>query len=643
MSPRRFPYRLGTVLLAAVFALSASHLHASPVRSGHVEAELVSESASMVPGQSFWVAVRLKMDPGWHTYWQNPGDSGLPTSVSWKLPGDISAGPIQWPYPRLNTTLGVTTYGYERDVGLLVKITPAAELTGGTTKELRARVSWLVCREACQPGQAELRLTLPVTTRSRPPDSRTTELFRALRSELPQADPLMRFVANLGASDLNLRVAGTGNVDPATVRFYPAQGGVASSSAAQDARIDRGELTIRVPRGDSSDPLKLERLQGVLELTDGGQIRAVLVDATMGTRGGTLVPSGARSGLGILTALFFAFLGGIILNLMPCVLPVLSLKVMSFISESPGSKRTGFAHGLVFSAGVIVSFWVIAGLLLALRAAGQTLGWGFQLQNPIVVAVLALLFFILGLSMFGVFEIGTRLTALGSVFAARRGWAGSFFSGLLAVAVATPCTAPLMGSALGYALSQPPVVIAGVFTSLAIGMSFPYVLLTLIPKRSRWIPTSGKWMETLKQVLGFPLMATAAWMATVFLALSGPSALAALLAALVVSAVGAWVFGRWGGDRPERPDPSNRRRSGRSPSGKQPLAGCAWSAWRQVHGLLGGIPSGDCTRRARLGAIHPRSARRSSRARYPGLHRFHRGMVPYLPGEREGRPPRRAG
>ena len=547
MRPRLFPERLGTALLATVFVLSASHLHALPVRYGHVEAELVSESASIVPGQPLWVAVRLRMDPEWHTYWQNPGDSGLPTSISWNLPAGFSAGPIQWPSPRLNTTLGVTTYGYEGEVGLLVEITPSAELAVGTMKELRAQVSWLVCREVCQPGRAELRLTIPVTARSGAPDPRTTDLFRAFRSELPQADPSLRFAADLRANDLTLRAEGIGNADPATARFYPAQVGLASSSTAQDARIQRRALVIRVPRGDSSEQ-KPARLQGVLEFSQDGHPLAVLVDTPLGAGGAAQGPSGAGgSGLGVLAALFFAFLGGIILNLMPCVLPVLSLKVMSFISESSASKRKGVAHGLVYSAGVIVSFWLVVGLLLALRAAGQTLGWGFQLQNPIVVAVLALLFFILGLSMFGVFEIGTRLTALGSAFAARSGWAGSFFSGLLAVAVATPCTAPFMGTALGYALSQRPVVVFGVFTSLAIGMSFPYVLLTLVPKRSRWIPRSGKWMETLKQVLGFPLMASAAWMAMVLLALSGPTALAALFAALVVSAAGAWVFGRWGG------------------------------------------------------------------------------------------------
>ena len=280
----------------------------------------------------------------------------------------------------------------------------------------------------------------------------------------------------------------------------------------------------------------------MLAITAGDLTRGLVIDAPVTGASGSAGPV-----VGLLAALALAFLGGILLNLMPCVLPVLSLKVLGLVRHAQAGRHRAFAHGLVFSAGVLVSFWAIAGLLIGLRAGGQMLGWGFQFQSPWLVTLAAMLFFLVGLNLFGVFEIGTGAAAAGARLSGREGWAGSFLSGLLATVVATPCTAPFMGSALGYALTLPPLASLAVFTSLGLGMAAPYLVLSAAPGLVRRVPRPGRWMETLKQVMGFPMMAAVVWMASVLLALSGQGSLVFLLGALVASGTGAWVWGRWGG------------------------------------------------------------------------------------------------
>jgi len=516
------------------------------VGAGPVEAELVAEQRSIVPAQPFWVALRLKMDPGWHTYWLNPGDSGLPTRISWELPEGFTAGPLQWPYPRLFDSLGVGTYGYTGEVALLALLTPPADLRAGATAILRARADWLACEQVCIPGNAELTLRLPVGSAEPPPDLRWAELFRAQRDRIPQADPGLSFSALLRPQEVTLTAKGFPAGGLASSYFFSEVESLVSSAAPQAARWDGQTLTLRLARvpGSSGPPA---RLKGVLVVPDGAGERALRVDVPLSKRaGGASALSLAAARSGFLLALAFAFLGGILLNLMPCVLPVLSLKLLGFVQKAHSSRRGALLHSLVFTAGVLVSFWLIVGLLLALRAGGQSLGWGFQFQSPGVVVAAAALFFLLGLNMFGVFEIGVGLGGLGAGLQARQGWAGSFFSGFLATAVATPCTAPFMGSALGFALSQPPALVFAVFTALALGMSLPYVVLSASPGLMCRIPRPGRWMETLKQVMGFPLVASAVWMASVLVALSGSAALLALLIAFVACALGAWVYGRWG-------------------------------------------------------------------------------------------------
>ena len=535
---------------AALFALLAAAPAAAEGRLfGHLQADLVSETLSVEPGTPFTVAVWLSMDPGWHTYWKNPGDFGIPTTIEWDLPAGFAAGQIQWAAPRTLGSPGLETYGYEGQVALLVLITPPADMAPARAVTLRARVNWLVCEKVCIPGMADLLVSLPVLAGAAPADPERRELFATARSRIPSLDLSLGISATSDGSELRLRVQGAGLEVTQPMHFFPESSDLISSGAPQKVSRDKSGALVSVARPVPSLP-PANRLAGVLLIGTSGQPRAVVVDIPLVSK--AAIPP-AASGPGFLLAILFAFLGGVLLNLMPCVLPVLSLKVVSLVGQSPSSRGGAVAHGLSFTAGVLVSFWLLVGLLLALRAGGQLLGWGFQFQNPAVVVVVACLFFVLGLSMFGVFEIGAGVTALVSGAPARKGRAGSFFSGFLATAVATPCTAPFMGSALGYAISQPPAITFAVFTSLALGMALPFLILSVFPSLVTGIPRPGRWMETLKQVMGFPLMASALWMAWVLVALSGPTSVISLLAAFLSIGAGAWVYGRWGGLARARP------------------------------------------------------------------------------------------
>lgn len=505
----------------------------------------MASQLSIRPGEQFTIALRLSMDPGWHTYWRNPGDSGLPTAVDWLLPKGFTADLVEWPVPAAFKEQDLTTFGYEGEALLAAAITPPADLMPGSTVALRARVSWLACRVECLPGSAEVSLVLPVRTGAPLADPRGKRALDAARTRMPVRDASVSFTVRPARGFFELRADGLRVPSGLSLLFAPDTSGFIEHSAPQPVASDGSGVSLRL-KSARAGAAPSGRLQGLLLVMGGAAPRGLAVDAPFPVSGG-----GAGAGLGIALALAFAFLGGILLNLMPCVLPVLSLKVVSLLRNSHSTGRGALAHGLVFSAGVLVSFWLIAGVLLALRAAGPLLGWGFQFQSPGLVAGVAVLFFLVGLNLFGVFELGTGAAAAAAGVRSRGGWAGSFASGLLATAVATPCTAPFMGSALGYALSRPPAAALAVFTALGLGMSLPYLLLSAAPGLVKRIPRPGRWMETLKQAMGFPMMAAVVWMGSVLIALSGAASLLFLLGALVASGIGAWVWGRWGGiDRP---------------------------------------------------------------------------------------------
>jgi len=532
-----------TALLLFFLALNAAAAPMLSVRSGPVVAQVAVEQTSILPGKPFTAGVSLRMDPGWHVYWKNPGDSGLPTKVSWEMPAGFTAGPLQWPVPERFETQGLVTYGYSGQVLLLSVITPPPSLPVGQAVTVRAYVDWLACTIECTPGKAALGISLPVGPAEPQNDLQWEESFRSARALVPAVLPAARVSVHADTARVTLRVQGVDVPAGAQVGFYPAAAGTIKDSAQQSAELSDTGLTLRMDR--PADAQALSVFEGVLAVFGHGQALGYEVSVPVSpTRSGE-TGTAAVPIAGFLLALALAFLGGILLNLMPCVLPVVSLKVLSFVRQSEGGSS--LRHGILFTAGVLASFWIIAAVLVALRAGGRLLGWGFQFQDPIVLIITAFLFFLIGLNLFGVFEIGSAFTRLGSRLAGARGEAGSFFSGLLATAVATPCTAPFMGSALGYALTHSLPAAFGVFTALALGMSAPYVLLSAFPALAARLPKPGKWMETFKQIMGFPMMGAALWMIFVFSALADSAGVIRLLAALLLSGMGAWIWGRWGG------------------------------------------------------------------------------------------------
>jgi DsbC/DsbD-like thiol-disulfide interchange protein len=455
------------------------------VRTDQIEAELVSERASLVPGEPITVALRLKAIPGWHTYWRNPGDSGEPTRIEWRLPPGFSAGDIEWPVPVRIPVGPLMNYGYKGEVLLLTRIVVPANLEQKTAT-LRAKANWLVCEVQCLQQEGELALTLPVA-RSAAPDARWGKPIAAARERLPVPAPAQwSFSARAEEGGASLGVVPPPGVELKEAFFLPFDEGKIEPAAPQSLSKD-GDAYRLTLRGAAQPVGAFERASGVLVSPE----RSLAID----------VPVVARfADLGLAVALAFAFAGGLILNLMPCVLPVLSIKALSF-------QEARLKEGLLYSLGVLASFWVLAGALIALRALGSQLGWGFQLQSPIAVALLAALFLVLALNLSGLFEFR---------FALAGGPSGHFFSGVLAVVVASPCTAPFMGAALGYAVFESGWRAFAVFTALGVGMALPYAALAASPGWRRYLPRPGPWMPRLKRWLAVPLYATVLWLAWVF-------------------------------------------------------------------------------------------------------------------------------
>ncbi len=533
---------------------------AGPVRTDHVEAELVSEVTSIQPGKPFWVALRLDMDEHWHVYWRNAGDAGIPPRLEWELPDTIEAGDIHWPYPSRIPAGPLMNFGYEGEVLLMVPLTPAKELPAGGDVELKLDANWLVCKEVCLPEEASLALTLPV--RNEPPSFHETwaPRFEDTRRRWPLQETEWTFGATLpGDGTLALHLAPPEWLEtaPENVRFFPHEAGIIQPAADQTWQSSDGAYTLRLERSKTSEDLP-SRITGVLVSDTGWRgpesEKALAFSSELGqspSAGGSAPAGGAATSLWLV--LLAAFAGGLILNLMPCVFPIISIKVLGFVNQAHEGHGTSRLHGWLFTAGILVCFWLLAGALLLLRAGGEQIGWGFQLQSPIFLSLLGVIFFLLSLNLFGVFEIGTGLAGTGSEWTSRSDWLGSFSSGLLAVIIATPCTAPFMGAALGYALTQPAYVAMLVFTALGAGMAAPYLILSHSQALIQRIPRPGPWMESLKQFMGFVLLAAVLWMLWVLNQQAGSMAVLLLLAGFLAAAMGCWVYGRWGALSRPRP------------------------------------------------------------------------------------------
>jgi Thiol:disulfide interchange protein len=493
----------------SIFALASHGQSQSYEGKQLVKAELLADTAAVVPSKPFTVGLLLQMAPGWHTYWKFSGDAGLPTEVKWKLPEGWKVGEIQWPIPLKTTDPGdIQTYGYQDEVLLMQEITPPASINDSTVK-LAAEANWLVCEKICIPGNANLQLELPRSTTDVPAN---IEKFAHYRRLLPRDWPGAKVAAatwKRAGSDLRLSVRSATLADYPNVDFYPLPQGDTVVGHPQVESRNGSEIVFRVPLESASKDLS--SIQGLVVLArhaNGNERTAwqVPISAIASVESATSIP--AR---GIFTFILFGFLGGIILNLMPCVLPVISLKIFSFIQHAGQSRQKILRSGIAFAGGIFVWFIGLALFLIALKAAGREITWGgFQFTNPYFVLALSAIVLVFALNLFGVFEISMPQTATRSVlgWTGAQGDVGSFFQGVFATVLATPCTAPFLGTALGFAFTQSPAIILSIFVAIAAGMSAPYLLLCLQPAWLRFLPKPGPWMLHVKQFMGFLLLAT---------------------------------------------------------------------------------------------------------------------------------------
>ncbi len=545
--------------LLTAFALLAAPLAAlaagAVVTTPQVRAELVAHAPEGVaPGKPLWLGLALEHKPQWHTYWKNPGDSGLPTTLAWTLPAGFAAGEIEWPTPRKLPIGPLLNYGYDGVVLLPVPVQVPAGFAGEQLA-VSLKADWLVCKDVCIPESGEFALSVP----ARAATAGHAVLFQTTRAALPREVAGTTASATLEGDKLVVKVGGL----PAAwqgreLAFMPETTGVIANAAVPETSWSGPDWAARIPL----DPQR----------TDGPETMPVVL-ATAGEAAGVRVAVKVTSpwpaiqtpaplppiveaapskpappvtppapSVGFIAAAALAFVGGLLLNLMPCVFPVLSLKVLGFASHVHERSKL-LAGGLAYTAGVVLSFVALAGLLLALRAGGEQLGWGFQLQQPVVVAGLAVLFTLIGLNLAGVFEIGGLLPSSWLASRARHPLVDSALTGVLAVAVAAPCTAPFMGASLGAAVTMPPAQALAVFVALGLGMSMPFLLASAWPAVADALPRPGPWMAHFKTLLAFPMFATVVWLVWVLGQQVGIDGAAALLATLVALAFAAWALG----------------------------------------------------------------------------------------------------
>jgi len=551
---------LGLLLVSpAVYPLSGG-----VVASDNVKARLITEVDAIAPGQSIWIALEFNIRDGWHTYWRNPGDSGQATTLRWALPAGVTAGDIVWPAPHRFELPPLVNYGYAKHAMHLVRITAARDLKAGAPLELAAQASWLVCADVCIPESAQLHLRLPVNAAGGAIDPAVAPLFAAARAELPSKEPAAtgariegdRLVLTLG------KEWGATLPQINTLAFYPYDDIGIEYAAPQTLKRARDSVELVLKIADKAP--QAAQIRGVLlaAVQNGGGTDTVPIEitATLTGTGGTAVGATAVAGpAAVSTAapaasrlasevpalpvlMLLAVLGGLILNLMPCVFPVLSIKAIGLVEQAKKHPATVRAKGFVFAAGVLSSMLSLAAVLLALRAGGEQIGWGFQLQSPLFVTLMIYLLLAVGLNLSGVFEVGGGLAGVGDGLTQGDSYRASFFTGVLTTLVATPCTAPFMAAAVGAALTQSPAVALLIFAALGIGLSLPYLFLSLAPWMRRALPKPGAWMDTLKQLFAFPMYGSAAWLLWVLAQQTSSIGLGAALTGAILVALAAWSY-----------------------------------------------------------------------------------------------------
>ncbi len=541
--------------MTRLFALLLAFLAASPasaqsvVQTDNVRAELLSDVSAVKPGEPFWVGLRQTIRPKWHTYWKNPGESGLPTEISWSLPAGVKADPIVWPTPHLYNIEGVINYGFQDEAMLLVKITPPADL-GGTSLKVAATANWLVCEDVCIPEDGKFELSLPIAAAAAPAAPATRAIFDKARRSIPMESPWpARYgVAKSGDPTLIVEAKGLKADTIRNVYFFPAEWGPVASLAKQSAVVTADGIRIPLKRGDAKANLP-EQLAGTLVLTEktadsevkqAFNISAKLDPAFVPTSSLAAAADGEQ--LSLVQALLFALLGGLILNLMPCVFPVLAMKAAAFARLAGHDRGAMRRDGLAYTAGVLVAFAAMAAVVVGIRASVGEVSWGFQFQSPVFSLLIAYLFFVVGLNLSGVFEIGGRFAGVGQGLAGRGGTVGAFFTGGLAVIVATPCTVPFMAAALGFALSQPAPQTVAVLLALGLGLALPYLVLSLTPALQRLMPRPGPWMDRLRQFLAFPMYGSAVWMIWVLTQQTGADGVIYALGGMILIAFAIWLL-----------------------------------------------------------------------------------------------------
>jgi len=544
--PAAFAF-LALILLAPALAW-AQPGRSAPVATDHVTTRIWAESPVAQPGQRLWLLVDQQIKEGWHTYWSNTGDSGIPTTVEWIYPPGVTAGAIEWPAPERHPFGDIMNYGFAGRMGFLIPLDVAADVAEGPVS-LEAKIAWLVCADVCIPEEASLSLPLTIAARSVAPDAEAAPLFAATRARLPMPWPGGRFAFGPQTFVLDLPKPPPGTGEP---YFFPADWGVLDHGARQSISGDQGGLRLTVARAPKSPDLKAA--PGVLVMGDKAYALSPVLDPALPVPATPPAPAAAANpesfaDIGLWQAVLFALLGGLILNLMPCVLPVLSMKALALASHAHGPRRDQLGQGLAYMAGVLASFGGFAGVLLALRAGGESLGWGFQLQSPGLIMALALLMVACGFNFLGLLPVPSALAGAGQSLAGKGGLAGSFFTGVLASLVASPCTAPFMGAATGWALVAPPVQAMAVFLGLGFGFGLPFLLLAFSPGLMARLPRPGPWMVRFKEILAFPMFGTAIWLTWVATIQIGAPAPVAILSATLAIGAAAWASGlapgRW--------------------------------------------------------------------------------------------------
>lgn len=513
---------------------------------GDTRATLISEVAAIAPGRTFTVALRLEHPAEWHSYYRNSGGPELPPSIRWSLPEGFTAGDIRWPVPALKEGFFGVSQIYDGSPVFLIDITPPDSLETGSSVQLAAEATWQICKEACRDESASLTLSLETADEPRP-DPAQADVFAEARGRLPLSADGWQLTAERSGTVVKLRATGPDGAVPDIRGFVSGVPWLSavkpSSESAADGLLEiplrtRDHLDEPVPAGDE--------VSGILLTGDG---RGIAVEAVPLTK----APPPALPWGSFLLVIGGMFAGGLILNVMPCVFPVIGLKIMGFARQAGEEKGKIVMHGLVFTAGVLLSFWILCSILYAVReSSGVEIGWGYQLQNRWFVWSMMLLFLVFGLAMFGVFEFGAGIAGVGGGLQAKQGLAGSLFSGGLATIAATPCSAPVLGPAIGTAVTLPAVQFFAAFTAMALGLALPYLVLSIYPHLVRKLPRPGPWMESFKQAMSFLLLGTAAFFFWVYSDHVNADAQFYVVMGLVLIAMALWIYGRWNLNAPLR-------------------------------------------------------------------------------------------